>query len=242
MHSIARIQKILTCMSETGECRQQQHTPHVPSTKRKCDYLNGWIKKRSHEQNSHQGSCCSTRVAGRRGFSRRRSGGAKEAGVPGENPQTTSSRKCDIPKPKTSSPNRDCNTRCSIEDCNTHCSTGDCNTHCSIGDCNTHCSIGDCNTHCSIGDCNTHCSIGDCNTHCSIGDCNTHCSIGDCNTHCSTGESNTHCRIGGSLLAGKPDERTITPGSTSETAPSPPPLHPPPHTPAELLLFHLPPR
>ena len=28
-----------------GECRQQKHTQHAPSTKTECDYLNGWIKK-----------------------------------------------------------------------------------------------------------------------------------------------------------------------------------------------------
>ena len=31
-----------------GECRQQQHTQHAPSTKTKCDYLNGWSEKNSH--------------------------------------------------------------------------------------------------------------------------------------------------------------------------------------------------
>ena len=36
-----------------GECRQQKHTQHAPSTKMECDYLNGWIKKRSHSQESH---------------------------------------------------------------------------------------------------------------------------------------------------------------------------------------------
>ena len=45
MHFIARTQKILTFMSYTGECRQQKHTQHAPSTKTECDYLNGWIKK-----------------------------------------------------------------------------------------------------------------------------------------------------------------------------------------------------
>ena len=35
-----------------GECRQQKHTQHAPSTKTECDYLNGWIKKRSHTQKS----------------------------------------------------------------------------------------------------------------------------------------------------------------------------------------------
>ena len=53
MHFIARTQKILTFMSQTGECRQQKHTQHAPSTKTECDYLNGWIKKRSHTQKSH---------------------------------------------------------------------------------------------------------------------------------------------------------------------------------------------
>ena len=28
-----------------GECRQEKHTQHAPSTKTECDYLNGWIKK-----------------------------------------------------------------------------------------------------------------------------------------------------------------------------------------------------
>ena len=46
MHFIARTQKILTFMSLTGECRQQKHTQHAPSTKTECDYLNGWIKKK----------------------------------------------------------------------------------------------------------------------------------------------------------------------------------------------------
>ena len=36
-----------------GECWQQKHTQHAPSTKMECDYLNGWIKKRSHTQKSH---------------------------------------------------------------------------------------------------------------------------------------------------------------------------------------------
>ena len=31
-----------------GECRQQKHTQHAPSTKTECDYLNGWIKKNGH--------------------------------------------------------------------------------------------------------------------------------------------------------------------------------------------------
>ena len=53
MHFTARTQKILTFMSLTGECRQQKHTQHAPSTKTECDYLNGWIKKRSHTQKSH---------------------------------------------------------------------------------------------------------------------------------------------------------------------------------------------
>ena len=45
--------EILTFMSYTGECWQQKHTQHAPSTKKECDYLNGWIKKRSHRQKSH---------------------------------------------------------------------------------------------------------------------------------------------------------------------------------------------
>ena len=53
MHFIARTQKILTFMSQTGEGRQQKHTQHAPFTKTECDYLNGWIKKRSHTQKSH---------------------------------------------------------------------------------------------------------------------------------------------------------------------------------------------
>ena len=53
MHFIARTQKILTFMSYAGECWQQKHTQHTPSTKTECDYLNGWIKKRSHTQKSH---------------------------------------------------------------------------------------------------------------------------------------------------------------------------------------------
>ena len=32
----------------------KKHTQHAPSTKTECDYLNGWIKKRSHTQKSHQ--------------------------------------------------------------------------------------------------------------------------------------------------------------------------------------------
>ena len=55
MHFIARTQKILTFMSWTGECRQQKHSQHAPSTKTECDYLNGWIKKRSHTLKSHPG-------------------------------------------------------------------------------------------------------------------------------------------------------------------------------------------
>ena len=51
MHPIARTQKILTFKSETGECRQQKHTQHAPSTKTECGYLCGWIIKRSHTQN-----------------------------------------------------------------------------------------------------------------------------------------------------------------------------------------------
>ena len=48
MHSIAKTQKILTFMSRMGECWQQKHTQHAPSTKTECDYLYGWIEKQSH--------------------------------------------------------------------------------------------------------------------------------------------------------------------------------------------------
>ena len=48
MHFIEQTQKILTFMSLTGECRQQKHTQHAPSTKTECDYLNGWTKKTGH--------------------------------------------------------------------------------------------------------------------------------------------------------------------------------------------------
>ena len=47
MKSIAQTQKILTFMSWTGECRQQKHTQHVPSTETECDYLYGWIKEKT---------------------------------------------------------------------------------------------------------------------------------------------------------------------------------------------------
>ena len=30
-----------------------KNTQHAPSTKTECDYLNGWIRKRSHKQKSH---------------------------------------------------------------------------------------------------------------------------------------------------------------------------------------------
>ena len=35
-----------------GECRQQKHTQHAPSTKTECDLVVG-LKKRSHTQKSH---------------------------------------------------------------------------------------------------------------------------------------------------------------------------------------------
>ena len=66
MHFIARTQKILTFMSQTGECRQQKRTQHAPSMKMECDYLNGWIKKRSHTQNSHPKVVNPRDVAGER--------------------------------------------------------------------------------------------------------------------------------------------------------------------------------
>ena len=53
MHSIARTQKILTFMSEMGECWQQKHTQHALSMKKECNSLNGWIKKWAHTQKSH---------------------------------------------------------------------------------------------------------------------------------------------------------------------------------------------
>ena len=45
IHFIAWTQRILTFMSWTGECRQQKHARHAPSTRTECDCLNGWIKK-----------------------------------------------------------------------------------------------------------------------------------------------------------------------------------------------------
>ena len=45
MNSFVRTVNILTFMSWTGECRQQKHTQHAPSTKTDCDYLNGHINK-----------------------------------------------------------------------------------------------------------------------------------------------------------------------------------------------------
>ena len=39
-------------MSNMGECRQQKHTQHAPSTKTECDYLNDWIKKKK-KKNGH---------------------------------------------------------------------------------------------------------------------------------------------------------------------------------------------
>ena len=66
MHFIARTQKILTFMSSTGECQQQKHTQHAPSTKTECDYLNGWIKRRSHLQKSHSEVVNPRDIAGER--------------------------------------------------------------------------------------------------------------------------------------------------------------------------------
>ena len=43
MHSIAQTQKILSFMSYSGECRQQNNTQHAPSMKTECDYLNGLV-------------------------------------------------------------------------------------------------------------------------------------------------------------------------------------------------------
>ena len=39
--------RLLIFMSKTGECQQQKHTQHAPSTKTGIDYHNGWIKTRS---------------------------------------------------------------------------------------------------------------------------------------------------------------------------------------------------
>ena len=50
MHATARTQKILTSMSSTGECRQQKHVHHAPSTNTVCDYLHGLIKKKQQQQ------------------------------------------------------------------------------------------------------------------------------------------------------------------------------------------------
>ena len=48
MHSITRTQKVLTFMFLTGECQQEKHTQHAPSTKMECDCLYSWIKKNGH--------------------------------------------------------------------------------------------------------------------------------------------------------------------------------------------------
>ena len=40
MYSITLTQKILTFMSQTGECQQQKHTLHAPSMKMEYDCLN----------------------------------------------------------------------------------------------------------------------------------------------------------------------------------------------------------
>ena len=64
IHSFALTQKILTFMSETGECQQQKHTQHAPPTKMECDYLNGLNKKRLHTQKSHPNWCTPTDVGG----------------------------------------------------------------------------------------------------------------------------------------------------------------------------------
>ena len=64
-----------TCISSHGlkrswrswrQCRQQKHTQHAPSTKTECDYLNGWIKKRSHTQKSHPKAVNPRDIAGER--------------------------------------------------------------------------------------------------------------------------------------------------------------------------------
>ena len=44
----------------------KKHTQHSPSTKTECDYLNGWIKKRSHTQKSHPKMVNPRDIAGER--------------------------------------------------------------------------------------------------------------------------------------------------------------------------------
>ena len=44
----------------------KKHTQHAPSTKTECDYLNGWIKKRSHTQKSHPKVVIPRDIAGER--------------------------------------------------------------------------------------------------------------------------------------------------------------------------------
>ena len=73
MHSITRTSKILTFMSLTGECWQQKHAQHAPSTRTKCDYLNGWIKngyihKNLTKTGEPQRSSCEHRTRTRRVF------------------------------------------------------------------------------------------------------------------------------------------------------------------------------
>ena len=48
MHFIARTR---SCPRRVN-AGNKKHTQHAPSTKTECDYLNGWIKKRSHTQKS----------------------------------------------------------------------------------------------------------------------------------------------------------------------------------------------
>ena len=82
MHFITRTQKILTFMSKTGECRQQKHTQHAPSTKTECDYLNGWIKNGHIRKNLTQKVVNPRDIAGERRRRRRRSNITTQAYLP----------------------------------------------------------------------------------------------------------------------------------------------------------------
>ena len=41
-------------MSLTGECRQQKHAQHAPSTKMECDHLYVWINNKKHTQKKNK--------------------------------------------------------------------------------------------------------------------------------------------------------------------------------------------
>ena len=44
----------MTFMPSMGECWQQKHTQHAPSTKMECDYLSGWIRNSHIRKNLTQ--------------------------------------------------------------------------------------------------------------------------------------------------------------------------------------------